>query len=87
MMVIDLYLGPVAVTKKYGEALGYATHSIKHAGIKRYERTRVQTVNIRKSRLQYDLIKTEEPRYRIEEMPRSLVAALLRGGRLVRDLI
>ena len=41
--VIDRYLGPIAVTKQSGGA-----YIIKPAGIKGYEKTRVQITKIRK---------------------------------------
>ena len=72
--MFGLSLGPIAVNKQHGVAFQHAKFNIKHAGIKGYERTRMQTSKVRKSRLQYDLTKTEEPGYMIEEIPCSLVA-------------
>ena len=42
------HLGLVEVTKQYGVAIQHAKYSIKPAGIKGYEQTRMQTTKIRK---------------------------------------
>ena len=46
--VMGCYLGPIAVTKQSGAALQHAKYIIKPAGIKGYEKTRMQTTKIRK---------------------------------------
>ena len=79
VMVIGLCLGPIAVTEQYGVALQHAKSSIRPAGIKINEKNRMQTTRIQKSKLQYDLIPTEEPGHRLERMFRSLVAPFPRA--------
>ena len=39
-------LGPIAATKQYGVALQHAIYNIKHAGIKEYEKTKMQITRI-----------------------------------------
>ena len=75
-------LGPIAATKHFGVALQHAKYNIKPAGIKGYEKTRMQTEKYEKSRLQYDFIKTEEAGHRLG----SLVAPLPRGQRIAINL-
>ena len=55
------------------ELIQDTNYNIKHAGVKGYEKTSMQNE------------KTEEHRYRIEEMLRSLVAPVPRGRRIKSD--
>ena len=82
LKVFGSSLGLIAVTKQYGVAPQHAKYNIKHAGRKGYEKTRMQTEEIQKSRLQYDFIRTERPGHRLEGILRSLVAPLPRRRRI-----
>ena len=48
LMVILALTGPIAVTRQYRGAPQHAKYNIKHAGIKRYDKTRRQVANIGK---------------------------------------
>ena len=47
MVVIGCCLGPIAVTKQYGVVLQHVKCNIKLAGIKAYEKTRMQSTKTR----------------------------------------
>ena len=49
-LVVGSSKGPMAETKQYEEALQHDKYNIKHAGVKRYEKARVQITKIRKNK-------------------------------------
>ena len=71
-VVFACSLVPIPTTKQSGVTLQHAKYSIKPAGRKGYENTRMQLRKYEKSKLQYDHVTTGEAGYRIEEILRSL---------------
>ena len=64
--------GPHCSIQNVGSTIQETQYNIKHAGVEGYENTRMQNER-----------NAEDTGYRIEEIPRSLVAPLQRGRRIM----